>query len=231
MAITASHLTDGYSGTDANSYATASVSPTANSLVLLKVYHALSTGSITTPTASGAGLTFTAVQTLTQGADPVRRITIFRGLSASPSSGAITIDFGGQTQDNCTWSVDEFAGIDTSGSNGSGAIVQSGTESKNNSSPGTGVTVTLSAFADANNAAYGSIRASNTTTDTIVGSGFSSLEDKTGSESGTHTTEWKNSQDTTVDWTWESSTRTAMAIGIEVAIAPAVTNSGMFLVM
>jgi len=47
--------------------------------------------------------------------DGTRRVTMFRALNASPGSGALTIDFAGQSQANCAWSLDEFSGTDKSG--------------------------------------------------------------------------------------------------------------------
>src|SRR5207247_5843669 len=38
---------------------------------------------------------------------------------------SLTIDFGGVTQGGCGWVVDQFTNVDTTGTNGSGAIVQS----------------------------------------------------------------------------------------------------------
>ncbi len=42
----------------------------------------------------------------------------------SPSVGAVTFDFGGQTQDSFCWAVIEVTNVNTSGANGLGATVQ-----------------------------------------------------------------------------------------------------------
>lgn len=156
MAITAANLTASYSGTDATSYATASVAPGSNRLILLTVNSESDlTETPNAPTASGCGVTWVEVATLAYDTAGSRRgrITLLRGMVASPSSGAITIDFAGQTQSCCLWTVEEFDGVNTGGTNGSAAVVQSATV---NSTGSDAPSVTLAAFADAsNNAAYG----------------------------------------------------------------------------
>lgn len=112
MAITVSNLTTGASATDATSYATASVSPSANKLILLFVGNRRSGGSPTQPTVTGASMTWTLVDSADGGNEV--RTSIFRSLNASPGSGALTIDFGGVTQGSCGWSVAEFTGTNVS---------------------------------------------------------------------------------------------------------------------
>lgn len=57
------------------------------------------------------------------GAGANRVGAVFRGLSASPSSGALTITYSGAgSVVGSTWEVVEFTGVDTSGTNGSGAV-------------------------------------------------------------------------------------------------------------
>lgn len=156
MAITASNLTAGGSLTDSQTYDTASVTPGANRLVLVSVgirnYGAANLGTISL---SGNGLTYVEVATITYSsiAAPLSRLSIFRGMGASPSAGAITITVSGTGQNSCAWSVDEFAGTDTSGTNGSGAIVQSANCQTDDADPAP--SITLAALGDAvNNAVY-----------------------------------------------------------------------------
>ena len=157
MSITATNLTAGSSGTDSQTYNTASVSPGANRLILVPVtirnYTAANLGTISL---SGNGLTWVEVATVTYSsiASSQNRTSIFRAMGASPSAGAITITISGSGQTACAWSVDEFDGVDTSGTNGSGAIVQYDTDATDNAT-GTPPAVTLAALADAvNNAVY-----------------------------------------------------------------------------
>lgn len=127
MAITAALLTSGANSTDANSFATASVSPGASRLVDVSVLVTQSGAVPGTPTLSGNGLTY--VQVATTPYDTVvtsrARLTRFRALGATPSAGVITIDLGGVTHTGCAWVVMEYDGIDTGGTHGSAAVVQS----------------------------------------------------------------------------------------------------------
>ena len=152
MAITAIHLTTAASDTDADSRTTASISPTANRLVLAAVLNA-DTTTPATPTLAGNSLTWVQIATILFDtiALPLKRLTLFRAMGASPTAGSVTITAASST--GWGWSIAEFADVDTSGTNGSGAIVQSAT---NNANSAIGLTVTLAAFADGvNNAAYG----------------------------------------------------------------------------
>src|SRR5687767_13823040 len=121
MAVTATALTGAMNNVDQSSYATASITPTANRLILCFVQSRASSAAV--PTLTGCGLTWVQVSTGANSTTALR-LTLFRAMGAAPSTGALTIDFGGQVQANCSWSVVEFDGVDTSGTNGSGAIVQ-----------------------------------------------------------------------------------------------------------
>lgn len=121
MAITAASLTSGSDETDATSYATASITPTANHLVLAAIA-VESAGAQEIPTLSGCSLTWVQVGTI-DGGVATQRLTVFRALGASPTTGVLTVAISA-TQVRCKWSVVEFADIDTSGTDGSGAVVQ-----------------------------------------------------------------------------------------------------------
>jgi len=103
------------------------------------------------PTLSGCGLTWVQVATVTWDTSAIKRVTIFRALGASPRAGALTADFGGVAQTGCHICVVEFGSVDTSGTNGSGAVVQSGT---NSGTASTSVTVTLAALTGSDNAVW-----------------------------------------------------------------------------
>lgn len=133
-AITQHSLFGGTITTDAASYdtssgawspATGTWTPTANRLQLVAV---LTRGAATpnVPTLTGHGLTYVQITTATFGtlATNLSRLTWFRAMGAAPTNGALTLDFDGQTQTHCTISVMEFGGVNTDGTNGSGAIGQ-----------------------------------------------------------------------------------------------------------
>jgi len=108
---------------------TASVAPTGSRLILVAIHAYVSTGSVAppTPTVVGNGITYTLdgapSDVDTAGVDRAR-LFLFRGVAASPTSGAITITFG-TSMTRCSWVVDQSdADIDLSGVNGAGAIAQ-----------------------------------------------------------------------------------------------------------
>ena len=192
-------LTSDSSATDATSYTTASITPTANRYIEVDVLNTKAASPPTTPTLSGNGLTYVEVASVTFDtiASPLKRRTRFRSMGAAPTAGAITIDFGGVTQTGCIWSVKEFDSVDTTGTFGSGAHVQSATNSANT---GTSLTVTLAAFGSTDNATTGGFGIND---DVAInpGTGFTEIHDNViatvpvcGQE-----TEWRNDNDTSVD--------------------------------
>lgn len=116
--------------TNATSYTTASsFTPTDGRLYLFVVVNARTGGAADLPTISTtAGLTVVQIATEPFDTAGVKRVTAFRALVTSgATSGTVTVDFGGVTQQGCALAVSEWTGIDTSGSNGSGAIVSANT--------------------------------------------------------------------------------------------------------
>ena len=217
--VTGTHLTTSSSGTPATSFTTASVSPTSNNLVLIAVHSVVGSGTGNIPTVTGAGLTWVEVNHQYRSGVTTILITVLRGLG-TVTPGALTIDFAGQTQTQCSWSVNSFANIDTSGSNGSGAIVQSAVNT--NTGTTTGLSITLSAFGSANNATYGAINKSGNNAP-AAGSGFTEL----GTDTNTQLieTEWKNTNDTSVDWTWGSESASSEGVAIEIKNVSAAAGS------
>lgn len=138
--ITWTNLAASFDTTDLSSYTTASISPTANKLLLMSVVQYQSSGTAATPTVTGAGLTWTVVTTAVR---LNRRCTVFRATGASPSTGALTIDFAGNTQSNCGWSVNEATNAVITGTNASDAVVQ--TKILESAGPGTPVVTTFDA--------------------------------------------------------------------------------------
>lgn len=134
------------STTDGTTVATASITPVADQPVYAAIIarHA-SNASSPEPTLTGCGLTWVKVATHAQVA--TQRLHVFRAQGSSPSAGALTFDYGAETQTSFVWAVVQLAGTATSGTNGSGATVQSvgtgGTSS-------TTITNTLAALESAN---------------------------------------------------------------------------------
>lgn len=136
--------------TNLTSYASASYTPTANALLICTVVSNKGSATADTPTLSGNGLTWVQINTTTFDSG-LKRVTMFRAMGASPTTGAVTADFGGVSQTGCHICVVEFTGVNTGGSNGSAAVVQSAVNSGNGS---TSVTATLSALTGTTNSVY-----------------------------------------------------------------------------
>jgi hypothetical protein len=206
-AIGLTQLTSGGDSTDATSYATASITPTANACVLLTVHSRISVADAdgpTTPTATGNSLTWVVVRSKGGYAAPNfnRRQTVFRARGASPSSGTITIDFSGETQTHATWSVTEFTGVDQSGTHCSGGIVQD-IGADDGGVNGTTSTGTLTNnISSAANLTYASHVVTSNLTQT-VGSGFTQRSHVTEATDGTsHLIQTKlNEKVSTSTWT------------------------------
>lgn len=225
-AISATNLTSFSSDTDATSYATSSISPSANKPILATVTSSKAT-TPDTPTLSGNGLTW--VQIDTNNFDTVgtqRTITMFRAMGTSPTSGAVTASFAG-TQTACVIIIDELSGTDTSGTNGSGAIVQSAKNAEASQAANT-FTVTLAAFSSTNNATYGSASNGDTANFT-AGTGFTSIGSASSATPIVRTlSEFRSDNDTTVDF-GGSVGYTSGGIAVEIKAQATTTPSAVFM--
>lgn len=103
------------STSNAASYDSASASPTGGALVVVGVYNTDGSNAIQ-PTLSSA---FTvvggswALEASAQNSTAVDRVTLFSAVAdASPGSGAITADFGGDAQTGCIITAVEYTGQD-----------------------------------------------------------------------------------------------------------------------
>ena len=112
MAIAWTELTEGFSAS--NPGVTASISPTADRWVFV----AVATSSTEGPHAgevdiSGCGITWAKVSEIDFGGR--RTVHVFRGMNASPTTGALTItwtdDGGSGAYEQMKWSVDEASGV------------------------------------------------------------------------------------------------------------------------
>ena len=115
---------------------------------------------------------WTVVSTITLDAVATahKRLTIYRALSATPGTGPLTITWSASVS-NCQWIVSEWDGVDPSGSNGAGAIVQTGSISADASN---GLAVSLAAFADPGDVAYGAFAVNKNALAVTPGAGFGS---------------------------------------------------------
>jgi len=207
-------LTANTSATDASSYATASISPSANALLIAGINN--QKGSTPdTPTCSGLSLSWTQLDSslpYDSIASPTDRLTVFYAVTgASPGSGAITFDFGGVNQTGAAWAVAEWTGVDTGGPIGV-------TSSNSQDDTSTTLTVTLGAFSDAGNGTFGVFGNADGST-TTPGTGFTELSDTSSSDPfcGIQM-EYRTDNDTTVTASYPAN-RFAAGVGFEVVMA------------
>jgi hypothetical protein len=208
---------------DSASYRTAAVTPSADALVLLFVTSAqgvFSVGTPNVPDITGNGLAWTAVDTLTFGAQDNRRLTCFRALGAAVA-GSVTIDFGGQTQDYCAWSLMEYTGVDTAEA-GVKAVAAVGSAKGN----GAALTVPLGASADAaRNTRVGGIALELIGEPDVPvdpGAGFAEIDELNPDQlfqKGTTLQTQDGPATATAAWTW-TGVKNAGAIVVEVKAAP-----------
>lgn len=209
-AIAENPLTSGNNAVGGASAATASVTPGSNTLVLLTISNG-STSSNADPTSvTSTGYTWVKVDSsgsyLNGTGSATWNTTVWRTMAASSTAGAVTMNFS-PNSDHITWSMVEFSNVDTSGTNGSGAVVQS---ANNKSNSATTLSVTLAAFGDAtNNVAFGGfgINGGTIASSLTVGSGFTGIHQQNGTSFyyAETVTEWKTGQDTSVDYSWTGS--------------------------
>lgn len=216
MAVAVANLTTGSDTDGGTSCVTASITPTANSLVLLTVTSRTGiTADPSQPTVTGNGLTWVQIGStqLDSTSASRRRVTLLRAMGPAPTAGAITIDFAGQNQTSMTWVVDECASVDTSGTNGSGAVVQSAVNQNPVDTGVTSLTVTLADFTSTANATYGGFGNGGEGAMT-AGTGFTITAQTQVASSNGAAAEFKATNDTSVDIT----TPTAFIGGIAIEI-------------
>lgn len=218
MSISVTDLTNGFDSAGVTSEVTASITPGANHLLLVAVYNVVAAGTANIPTATGNGLTWVQVATVPDIGNLTRRVTVLRALGASPSAGAVTIDFAGQTQLDIIWDIVDVAGVDTSGADGAGAVVQSATNQVGTA----GITVTLAAFAAATNGCAGFFARVDSLNEGFgVGAGFTqAAQINHASKNNTLLSEWRVDNDTTVDATMVTASQSG-GIAIELQAAAA----------
>lgn len=218
-----------YQNADQNAYTTASVTTVAGRGYLLSVATP-NTNSITPvkPTVTGAGETWTELTDWlydNSGGDRTR-ITVFVVNSASGGTGALTIDYGGVTQDGCMYVMSEWTGHNTSALVNSGNIVKVG----GNTSVTT-LSASLAALASSSNVAFGVI-CHQANEGTTVGTGFTALNSVAGIQPVRSLKTEYQLNVTTVDASWTTSSAAGMiAMELQVAggpnntVAPAVTGN------
>lgn len=219
MAVSGVHKASVYSGSNLTSYSTGSWTPSANRLAIVAVQSELS-GSPAAPTLSGNSLTWSQLASYQDDTSGTQsRITIFVAKTgSSPSAGAVTADFGAVAQAGCNIIVDEFNGVDVSGT-----ALQAIVQNKNGSidASGTSETITLNSAITSGNASYGAFH-HQADEGTSFGTGYAELGD--GSHAGPSSalqSEYKATGSTTVDASWTTSSgKGAIALEIKASVTP-----------
>lgn len=223
-------LTSGSDIDNQTTYTTASVTPSSNKLVLVAVVNSRNSASACTDadatTMTGNGLTYVKVaeQCFSSSGAPTNMLSLWRSMGATPSSGAITVGYSATSQAGGGWIVMECDGVDTSGTNGSGAVVQN---ASNLAEPGTSLTVSLAAFSDAANAtlAIFGLNANNAITPEA---GYTELDDVSVTEASNNMqiqAQYVSSNDTSPSASFSSAD--SAGIAIEIKADPAAPGAGV----
>jgi hypothetical protein len=218
-------LTFGNSTNNANTYQTAAIQPKSNALVVLFVISRKQFGGQpSAPTPTGNGLTWKQVETVA--ADSDRRLTCFRAMSSTPTSGPITLSFNGETQDLIAWSVIQYDDVDSTGPDGDSAFVRS-TTLTNNDSFNTALAVPIAQSADPtrNTTVGGLLLTDDSNGDEPVNPGLGATEiveipvAPGSTEGATLQTQDAQPAVTAMQWTWSKAGPSA-AIVLEVKASP-----------
>jgi len=197
---------------------TESITPAADALITVAVMGHNENRAAASPTVSGGGMAaWTQVATVAFDSVtmPHKRLSLFRALSSSPGNGPIEIRFA-TTQATCQWIVAQWTGVDSSGTNGNKAIAQSATVRGDSVA---GRTVTLDAFADSENVAYGVFGVGLSAAGVAPGAGFvETAEEASGGSPSADLQAERSVADSTIDASW--SLASAGGIGIEIRVAP-----------
>jgi Invasin, domain 3/Calcineurin-like phosphoesterase len=212
-------LTSGNGTDNVKVYTTASISPAANALITVAVLGHRASAASAAPTLTGGGMTSwsqVASVAFDSVGGPLKRLTVYRALSSAPGSGPITITFP-STLSNAQWIVSQWSGVDATGTNGAGAIVQSVSVSGDRVS---GLTATLAPLGAPHHVAYGVVGVNGNGLVVSPGAGFTEIAEQSSGEAARAVlqTEWATG-DNTVDASGPGSLNAAI-LGIELKPAP-----------
>ena len=202
-----------------------SIAPTSNRLLKLSLEIAYVASQASDPgvTITAFGLTWVLVrgqEHWPNAANWFNWLYTYRSLGPSPSSGTIQID-AGSSMDTIAWSLSEDAGIDTGGTNGSAAVVQS---ASNKAAASDTCTTTLGAFGSANNATYSVSGAGDTSTTARTftpDTGSAEIHD-IGTEYASIGTAFRNDNDTSLVTLASASSSGVAGMALEIKAATSV---------
>jgi hypothetical protein len=233
MAIGATLLTSSYDNVDRTSYTTASISPAANSLLLLFVTDSIGTGNAPEAVPTGLSLTWERLGTREFGPAPaVRRSGAWVAqCGGSPGSGTVTLtenDRGsGTTSTGTSWVVIEITGHHTTQPVRQVQYPGTGTFQNQSGYQLTGLTLPMVAAADSNSRGF-SYFVHQANEATTFRTNWSELSDNAGA-SPVHADEsqWRSDAfETTASATWATASRHfGFAIEIAEAAAPDIARA------
>lgn len=215
--ITASHKTTGGSGFGSfTSQQTAEITVTAGRLVMVAAgaSHETVGNAAVKPTVSGLGATWVEVDSVAFGGGDRFQVALYRTVIPSTITGQITVA-ASSAMGVLMWTVVEFNGTKTTGTQGADAVVQA-VPSETGSTLGTSASVTLSAFAHTDNATFGVLMHGGSSGSVAPGTGFLELGEV--SDGRTMQSMWQAGNDTSVDWSWAGN-QASGAIAVELAAA------------
>jgi hypothetical protein len=208
MAITCALLTSASAVANVTSLTTASVSPTTGALVILDIYLFDNAGTPRNVAVASTGLTWVEDTHAGSGSD---RLTRMRAMG-TPSAGAATITFGGFQQNIYQYVMYELVGVDSSGTNGSGAFGQA---SVTGNATAANTSLTLAAL-QSGSATIGAFHSTGGGNSFTAGSGYTSLAQPNNSGYGL-ISEYKIAGSTTVNVTHSSQKVYSIASEIKIA--------------
>jgi len=225
-AISATDLTaGGAAGSNITTATTNSFSPGANQLILAWVVSHDNNTPIVPTSVSGNGLAWTSVTGASwnfSGGKTHDQMTLYRAMGASPTPGSVTISYS-QAQQSISWSIVEFSGVDTSGTDGSGAVKQFIAAIDNAAGP-SGLTLTLNLAIGSGNATAGGFGNTNALAASISpGAGYTAFSEVYVSATQSDLrAEWRPDGNRVVDATQSGSfPMGGIAVEIRAAGAPA----------
>ena len=217
--ITATHIDAHGNGTNSTSYSSSNtITFEANRLYLCLITGRSvgPSGAISSATVVAGGMTWVKIREVqfASAASPNNVIAVWRGMRTSGSNNSTVAYTYDVASDLGQMHMTEFEGMDLTGSEGAGAIVQ---DVGNTNDAGTTVTGTLSAFSDVQNATYGAFGSNFGDGSWTEGTGFTQLFDSSGpgGPPQSYSVQWRNDNDTTVDAT-EGTSSALGVIAIEI---------------
>lgn len=166
MPLTPTVLISGGTTTDSTAFtSTAAIAPASNRLLIAFAgSHSTHAGGAVVPAVSGLGLTWELIGAAKDGSS-FTQMSVHRAMG-TPSAGSVTWSFSDASSAQVTfaYSVVEWIGASTSGSNGAGAIVQVSTNSVQSGAGSSVLTLSLpSPFVNSSNVTVAAFAARNST--------------------------------------------------------------------